>query len=144
MLAQSLINVQIDQFRKQLRPFSFPLKKFKNPKELQCVGFNLTEIDIILKKGHVIVSAGYEKIDNPDVEFCAKFEETMREGPMKAMKNIGKNFPEFANLAKGFGLDPNENEEDSGNLELPEAASEGDERRAPVKSTPDNTINSEL
>lgn len=125
------------------------MKKFKNPKELQCVGFNLTDIDIILKKGHVIVSAGYEKIDNPDVEFCAKFEETMREGPMKAMKNLGKGFPEFSNLAKGFGINTGD-EETEDLLELPEATiketqKEGvREASAPAEVKPDNTLHTEF
>lgn len=34
MLAQSLVNVQIDQIRKSLKPINVPLKDFVNPGEL--------------------------------------------------------------------------------------------------------------
>jgi len=34
MLAQSLIGVQLDQFKKSLKPQIFPLKDFNNPPEL--------------------------------------------------------------------------------------------------------------
>jgi len=69
-----------------------------------------------MRKGFMQLSAGYDKISDPDEEFCAKFEETMREGPMKAMKSMGKGFPEFSKFAKGFGM----GDMDEEYLELPE------------------------
>lgn len=53
MLFQSLIGVQLDQFKKNLKPQIFPLKDVDNPPELQCFGFNLTNMDVHINKGYI-------------------------------------------------------------------------------------------
>jgi hypothetical protein len=83
-----------------LKPIELPLKKLTNPPELQCVGFNLTDIDLKIKKGFIQLDADYQKIENVDSEFCKEFEKSLREGPMKALQSMGKDFPGFPG---GFG-----------------------------------------
>lgn len=74
MLIQSMVGFQLDQIKKQLQPVVIPLKKFPNPKELQCLGFNLTNVDVKVNKGFVQFNANYIKIDVPeDEEACNKF-----------------------------------------------------------------------
>lgn len=34
------------------------------------MGFNLTDVDVLIRKGHLIFNAGYVKIDNPNNTFC--------------------------------------------------------------------------
>jgi hypothetical protein len=62
MLAQSLIGVQLDQFKKQLKPQIFPLKNVTNPPEFQCLGFNLTNMDVIINKNFMQINGNYKQI----------------------------------------------------------------------------------
>lgn len=104
MLTQSLLNVQIDQFRKTLKPVAIPLMKFENPKEFQCLGFNLTDLDVKIDKGYIQLSAGYEKIDITDKEVCEAFEKALQEGPMKAMKKMSEEFSGGFSSFSGMGM----------------------------------------
>lgn len=56
MMIQSMANIQFEQIKKSFRPM--PEKILgelvrKNPKELQCFGFNLSDLDISFKKSQV-------------------------------------------------------------------------------------------
>jgi hypothetical protein len=53
MLIQSMVGFQLDQVKKAFQPVVIPLKKFPNPTELQCLGFNLTNVDIKVNKGYI-------------------------------------------------------------------------------------------
>lgn len=82
-LAQSLIGVQLEQFKKQLKPQMFPLRNFTNPPELQCLGFNLTNVDVKVNKGYMQISCNYRNINFEDLsenrkEMCSAFEYTLR------------------------------------------------------------------
>jgi len=50
MLVQSMIDFQLDNLKKQFKPAIIPLKKFNNPRELQCLGFNLTNVNVKINK----------------------------------------------------------------------------------------------
>jgi hypothetical protein len=80
MLAQSLINVQLDQLRKTFKPQKFRMNKWKNPKEMGCIGFNLTDIDIAFAKNAIQFNAGYNEVLDYDKEYCATIEKQIREG----------------------------------------------------------------
>jgi len=74
----------------------------------------------------------------------------MREGPMKAMKSMGKGFPEFSKFAKGFGMGGQDDDEKD-YLELPESAQEGTvlpptlpPKRDRTPEKVDNTIHTEF
>lgn len=43
MLVQSMVGFQLDNIKKKFKPEVFPLKNFDNPREFQCIGFNLTD-----------------------------------------------------------------------------------------------------
>ncbi len=86
MLVQSLVNVQLDTMRKSIKPVAIPISTLSNLREFQCLGFNLTDMDLMFKKSMIQLNAAYIKIDNPDVEYCGRFEKAMREGPLKKME----------------------------------------------------------
>lgn len=66
-----------------------PLKKFPNPKELQCLGFNLTNVDIKVNKGYLQLNGNYIKVDKPDdEEVCFKLEKSISASPDAIIKKI--------------------------------------------------------
>ena len=52
MMIQSMANIQFEQIKKQFKEQEFLLGDIirKNPKELQCFGFNISDLDISFKK----------------------------------------------------------------------------------------------
>ena len=53
MLIQSMVGYQLDNIKKAFKPVIIPLKKFDNPPELECFGFNLTNLDFKINKGYL-------------------------------------------------------------------------------------------
>lgn len=92
--------------------------KFENPREFQCLGFNLTDLDVKIDKGYIQLSAGYEKVDITDKELCELFEKALQEGPMKAIKKMADEFPGFAAFGQSMGMG-GDSESSSGKKELP-------------------------
>jgi hypothetical protein len=82
MLIQSMLGMQLENAKKSMQPMTIPLKKFPNPKEVQCFGFNLTNVVIKVNKGFLQVNANYIKIDKPtDENYCELFEEALTRSP---------------------------------------------------------------
>ena len=52
MLIQSMVNIQLDQLKKFMKEIPLPLDKVftKVPKELECIGIKLSDIDLTFKK----------------------------------------------------------------------------------------------
>lgn len=78
MLVQTLLNSQIETLRSFLEPVYFPLKNFRNRPEMQCLGFNLTEIDVLFNKGYVLINTGYEEVKLANSTFCSMFEDAVK------------------------------------------------------------------
>jgi hypothetical protein len=72
MLVQSMVGYQLDSLKKAFQPFVVPLKKFDNPREAQCLGFNMTNVMVKVNKGFIQVNGGYIRLDKDqiDTEFC--------------------------------------------------------------------------
>ena len=68
-------------------------------KELSCMGFKVTGFDLIIKKGYVQTDINFARTNDKDVEFCEKFENAMKEGPIRAFEEISRDFPEVEGLA---------------------------------------------
>jgi hypothetical protein len=62
MLVQSMVGAQLDLVKKQFQPLTIPLKNFNNPPELQCLGFNLTNIMVKINKGFLQVNGNYMRL----------------------------------------------------------------------------------
>jgi len=90
MLIQSMVGFQLDNFKKQFQPAIIPLKKFKNPRELQCLGFNLTNVNVKINKHFLQVNANYLKLgkDEIDAPYCEQFEGAVSNSPLSIFKKI--------------------------------------------------------
>lgn len=90
MLVQSMVGFQLDNLKKQFKPAVIPLKKFNNPRELQCLGFNLTNVNVKINKHFLQINGNYQKLtsDQVDTAMCAKFEEAVANSPHKVFEKI--------------------------------------------------------
>jgi len=53
------------------KPYEFPLKNPANPKEIECLGFKLSDVSVDFKKGYIEIGCGYRKVSEPsDPELC--------------------------------------------------------------------------
>ena len=98
MLVQSMVGFQLDNLKKHFQPIAIPLKKFQNPREAQCLGFNLTNIMVKINKGFIQVNSNYIRLnqDQVDTEFCETFEQRIANSPMDIFKKIAS-IPLFDN-----------------------------------------------
>jgi hypothetical protein len=98
MLVQSMVGFQLDAMKKSFKPQIIPLKKFKNPRELQCLGFNLTNVVVKINKGFLQMNGNYIRLapEDVDTEFCGKFEERVNNSPAEIFRKM-TGMPMFAN-----------------------------------------------
>jgi len=56
-------NIQLENMKKMFKEFPYYMRDLlkSNPKELQCLGFNVADIDATFKKSQVQLSAYYKK-----------------------------------------------------------------------------------
>ena len=99
-----MANVQLENMRRNRRPFAFALENFSNPKEFQCMGFNLSHLDVQVKKGYLQVDAGYQDVWDPNEHFCGVFDRMMRLGPIANAQSIKERFAGSGNTTAGATL----------------------------------------
>ena len=86
MVMTSGINVQLEQVLKYLKPQEIPVQNPPSPKELECLGMRLADLDVKFNKGYVEISFDYKKVKNPiDPEVCDKFMKALQQGPQSMM-----------------------------------------------------------
>lgn len=87
----------MENLKKEFKEFPFYLNDIlsKNPKELQCLGFNIADFDIAFKKSQAQFSAYYKPTKYANKELCDKFFEELRQSPNKIIDqfNAEKNNP---------------------------------------------------
>ena len=51
-MIQSVVNLQLENLKREFKEFPFYMNDLlaKNPKEMQCLGFNVADFDITFKK----------------------------------------------------------------------------------------------
>ena len=86
MMITSGLNVQMEKMIGMVPPKTIPLKNPPTPKELDCLGFTLSDLSLDFKKGFMEVKCGYKKVEEPrDPETCRVFLDTLRNGPSDMM-----------------------------------------------------------
>lgn len=60
----------------------------KNPKELQCLGFNIADLDVTFKKSQVQLSSYFTYTKYSNKTLCAKFLDELRDSPNKILEQI--------------------------------------------------------
>ena len=62
MMFTAGLNVQLEQFVSMIPAKEIPLKNPPSPKEFECLGFKLGNLDIKFKKGYMELTFGYCKV----------------------------------------------------------------------------------
>jgi len=90
MMIVSALNVQLEQAIKMIPAQELPLKNLPTPKELECLGFSLADIDLSFKKGYMEMTCGYNFVDEPSSpDVCKGFYDAMRSGPKTVLDQAG-------------------------------------------------------
>ena len=63
MMLTTGINVQFENLIRFVKPREFKLKQPPSPKELECLGFKIGNMDIKFKKGYVELLIAYKPVD---------------------------------------------------------------------------------
>ncbi len=63
------------------------------------MGFNLTDLDVMIRKGYIQFNAGYVETNSTDIGHCQAFERAMRAGPISHMNDIKDKFQGISNIA---------------------------------------------
>jgi type II secretory pathway component PulC len=58
------------------------------PKELQCLGFTFSDLDLSFKKSQVQLGLYYKDVQVSDKEICEAFKEELSKSPAKIMSQI--------------------------------------------------------
>lgn len=71
MMITSFMNVQFEQMISAMPPYEFSLKNPPSPKEIECLGFKLSDVTLDFKKGYMQLGCGYKKVNVPsDPQTC--------------------------------------------------------------------------
>ena len=64
MMIKSVTNIQLENLKKKFREFPYYIRNLRggNPREFQCLGFNVCDIDGTFLKGQLQLSAYYKPI----------------------------------------------------------------------------------
>ena len=82
MMLTAGLNVQMEQALGMIPPKEFPLINPPSPKELECLGFKLGELDMNFKKGYLELMFAYKPVAFPtNSKVCDRFLEYIRKGP---------------------------------------------------------------
>merc|ERR1712127_269346 len=91
MMITSGMNVQFEQAISMLKPYEIPLKNPPTPKEVECLGFKLSDLNVSFKKGYMEVGCGYKPVKSPiDPATCESFMDALRNGPSEIMDMADK------------------------------------------------------
>jgi hypothetical protein len=107
MMLQSMANIQLEQAKKLFKPYTFNVNQLvsKNPTELQCFGFMLSDLDLSFKKSQAQFSVYYKDVDTPDSEVCGAFKEQLAQQPQKIFNHIKTASEKAAQTMKDMGIE---------------------------------------
>mmetsp|Transcript_42148 Transcript_42148/g.64639 ORF Transcript_42148/g.64639 Transcript_42148/m.64639 type:complete len:555 (-) Transcript_42148:60-1724(-) len=111
MMIQSLANIQLEQAKKFLKDIPLNISDLlkKNPKELQCLGFNLSDLDVSFKKSQVQLSGYYKDVEKPNKAVCDAFLRDIKNAPqmlkdqLEKTGPIGESLKGLTDMAEGLG-----------------------------------------
>ena len=109
-MLQSMANLQMETLKKAFK--EYPLKigdiLSKNPKELACLGFNVSDVDVSFAKGFAQLSAYYKEVKNPpSKEVCNRFLDDLKDAPNKIQQKVAEvsDSPVFKDLKEKTAKD---------------------------------------
>lgn len=64
-------NKELSSLFQFLQPFDVPIPELWTPKEMECLGLSLDELDLTIRKGFVEFDVSYKEVDDRrDSAFC--------------------------------------------------------------------------
>ena len=84
-----MLNVQLQQGKKMFKEMPGKVNTLVNRMnfpELQCFGFNISDLDMSFKKSQMQLSVYYKEAAIPDKEICEKFKEELKKSPAKILE----------------------------------------------------------
>jgi hypothetical protein len=112
MLITSALNLQLEKMVGAMPPRKIPITKTKTHYELECLGFELTDLSANFRKGYFELEQRYRIRDSPlESSFCVKFRESMTKGREKlkeSAESIKSNFESLQTSANenAFAQEP--------------------------------------
>lgn len=87
-----MANLQLEALKKAFREFPIQIGDLvkKNPKELACLGFNFSDLDVSFKKSFFQLSAYYKEVPYANKKTCKKFLEELKNAPEKMKEAFEK------------------------------------------------------
>ena len=84
MIVTSALNLQLEKMIGAIPPRKIPLTKTKTHQELECLGFEMTDLSLNFRKGYFELVQRYKTNQTPlESGFCEKFREAMTRGREK-------------------------------------------------------------
>lgn len=69
-----------------MKPYEIPIRSIPYPKEMECLGVRLSDLDLKFRKGFMEMSIDYEEVESLTGDDCDKFISALRNGPSE-LKN---------------------------------------------------------
>ena len=87
-----MANLQLEALKKAFREFPVTIGDLvkKNPKELACLGFNFSDLDVSFKKSFFQFSAYYKEVPYLEKKKCKAFLEELKNAPEKIKEAFEK------------------------------------------------------
>lgn len=131
MMVQSMVNIQFEQAKKMFKEIPLNIGDImkKNPRELQCLGFNLVDLDVSFRKSQMQFSTYFKPVEREDQEICSKFRDELAKGPKKIMDqwNDKSSSSPFNEIARGLKDVQDKVEKEDSNKEDNEKVASHDE-----------------
>jgi hypothetical protein len=79
MLVQSMVNLQLDTFKKMFKNMNFELENGLNkiPQEVQCFGIKISDVGITFAKSVTQTSIYHKQVESPAGDICKEFYEAI-------------------------------------------------------------------
>jgi len=102
MMIQSMVNIQLEQVKKVFKEIPAKVGSIvsKMPKELQCFGFKISDLDLSFKKSQLQFTAYQKEVSEPDEQYCDNFYRILNDSNEEVLKTIREGASEH--LGKGF------------------------------------------
>jgi hypothetical protein len=91
MVLTSGINVQMEQVIKMaMKPYEIPIASIPYPKEMECLGVQLSDLDLKFRKGFMEMSIDYNPVETMTGPDCDAFISALRHGPKQIKEGVNE------------------------------------------------------
>ena len=104
MLIQSMVNIQLDGLKKNFKEVPIKAKSLlkRFPKELQCYGLKISDLDLSFKKSLLQLTAYQTPAEEVDEAMCDKFYKDLSLHQADLIENMGEGENPFTRGMRSF------------------------------------------